>query len=230
MRLLRLRGCARPFPEGPAHSRELLPHGGRVPALHQRFLYDVPLRRVDLRRNGRHHRQDHAYERGAGQPHRSRYGEHLEVGETARHQLFPATLVQLSGRARAARIRRSGAFLPGLVLLREGEILRRRALGGPSDRRQRSAALRKGPRSAGAGDAEGGRGPRLCHPAPACRKVGLPRDPLDRAGAQEPGLPVRGDFPQVSRIGRLRVLSYGLRDGFETLHRRERTRPEARLT
>ena len=172
-------------------------------ALHQRFLHDIPRRRDHLRRDGRHHRQDHAHERGTGQPHRARDGELLEVGEAARHQLLPRTLLQLHRRARAARIRGRGALLPGVVLLREGEVLRRRALGRPSDRRQRSAALRKGPRSARDGDAEGDRRPRFRRRQPARRKVGLPRDPLDGAGAQEPCLPVRGNLPQVSRAGGL---------------------------
>ena len=141
-------------------------------ALHQRFLHDIPRRRDHLRRDGRHHRQDHAHERGAGQPHRARDGELLEVGEAARHQLLPRTLLQLHRRARAARIRGCGALLPGVVLLREGEVLRRRALGRPSDRRQRSAALRKGPRSARDGDAEGDRRPRFRRRQPARRKVG----------------------------------------------------------
>ena len=100
-----------------------------MPALHQRFLHDVSLRRDHLRRDGRHHRQDHAHERGAGQPHRARDGWLLEVGEAARHQFLPPILLQLCRRARAARVRGRGALLPGVVLLREGEALRRRALG-----------------------------------------------------------------------------------------------------
>ena len=191
-------------------------------ALHQRFLHDVPLRRDHLRRDGRHHRQDHAHERGAGQPHRARDGWLLEVGEAARHQFLPPILLQLCRRARAARVRGRGALLPGVVLLREGEALRRRALGRPSDRRRRPAALRKGPRSARDGDAEGDRRPRFRRYQPARRKVGLPRDALGGAGAQEPRLPVRGNLPQVSRAEGLGKLSYGLCDGVEALHRRER--------
>lgn len=110
-------------------------------------------------------------------------------------------------------------FFPGVVLLREGEALRRRALGRPSDRRRRPAALRKGPRSARDGDAEGDRRPRFRRYQPARRKVGLPRDALGGAGAQEPRLPVRGNLPQVSRAEGLGKLSHGLRDGVEALHR-----------
>lgn len=123
------------------------------------------------------------------------------MDEPAAHEHAARIRRHVRGQGGRAQIHGRDALLPRLLLLREDQTLRRRALVRRAAGFGRRGAL-QAPRLARAGALQDARGHRLRHHQRRTDRIGrrsLPRQQVGGAGAQGAVLSLRGHLPQVPR-------------------------------
>ena len=198
-----MRGLARQIPAVEDVARDLLLERKRIAGLQQQILYGVPERRTLQRVLGQPDPQRPA-PGDARRPHDPGIGRRLDLDRPARHQHAARIFGQLQGHRGPDALRRPGPLLPRLLLLREGETLRRCALVCQAPRFGRSRAQAPA-RPARIRHAAHDRGHRLRHRPPLHQTRPLPHNEVDGPGSQIAVLPLRGNLPQIPQNRRLRA-------------------------